>query len=82
NHDDHPLSPAGRLRLVQLHHFPGHDRGFATWATRSGWDIKALMQYVGWSDGQSALRYVESTGVFPGQLSALQHISNWPEGLP
>ncbi|WP_235776644.1 hypothetical protein, partial [Pseudomonas putida] len=26
NHDDHPLSPAGRLRLVQLHHFPGHDR--------------------------------------------------------
>ncbi|MFT2188994.1 hypothetical protein, partial [Pseudomonas putida] len=25
NHDDHPLSPAGRLRLVQLHHFPGHD---------------------------------------------------------
>ncbi|ELW9742726.1 site-specific integrase, partial [Pseudomonas aeruginosa] len=55
-------------------------RGFATWATRSGWDLKALMQYVGWSDGQSALRYVESTGVFPGQLSALQHISNWPEG--
>ena len=34
-------------------------RGFATWATRSGWDLKALMQYVGWSDGQSALRYVE-----------------------
>jgi hypothetical protein len=26
NHDDHPLSPAGRLRLVQLHHFPGHDQ--------------------------------------------------------
>ncbi|MFI8558243.1 hypothetical protein, partial [Pseudomonas putida] len=25
NHDDHPLWPAGHLRLVQLHHFPGHD---------------------------------------------------------
>ncbi len=25
NHDGHPLSPTGRLRLVQLHHFPGHD---------------------------------------------------------
>lgn len=44
-------------------------RGFATWATNSGWDLKALMQYVGWRDGQSALRYVESAGVFPGQLS-------------
>lgn len=43
-------------------------RGFATWATRSGWDLKALMQYVGWSDGQSALRYIESIGMFPGQL--------------
>ncbi|WP_236709389.1 hypothetical protein, partial [Pseudomonas sp. Leaf127] len=28
NHDDPPLSPTGRLRLVQLHHFLGHDRFF------------------------------------------------------
>lgn len=43
-------------------------RGFATWATRSGWDQKALMSYVGWRDAKSALRYVDSTGSFPGQL--------------
>ncbi|MCY1380778.1 Phage integrase family protein [compost metagenome] len=43
-------------------------RGFATWATRNGWDQKALMDYVGWRDAKSALRYVESTGIFPGQL--------------
>jgi integrase len=46
-------------------------RGFATWATRNGWDQKALMGYVGWRDAKSALRYVESVGVFPGQLCPL-----------
>lgn len=44
------------------------------------------MQYVGWSDGQSALRYVESVGVFPGQLSTPQLIPDrvftGPEKLP
>lgn len=44
-------------------------RGFATWAIRSGWDLKSLMAYVGWTDGQSAMRYIEGVGVFPGQLS-------------
>ncbi|HBM10866.1 hypothetical protein CXF92_06415 [Pseudomonas sp. Choline-3u-10] len=88
--DLHPNSVVPLMRAVlqaaglpaELYSSHSLRRGFATWATRSGWDLKALMQYVGWSDGQSALRYVESTGVFPGQLSALQHISNWPEGLP
>ena len=78
----HPNSVAPLLRAVlqsaglpaELYSSHSLRRGFATWATRSGWDLKALMQYVGWSDGQSALRYVESTGVFPGQLSALQLI--------
>lgn len=42
-------------------------RGFATWATRSGWDQKALMSYVGWRDAKSALHYMDTTGVFPGQ---------------
>ncbi|WP_137973153.1 site-specific integrase [Pseudomonas sp. F(2018)] len=61
-------------------------RGFATWATRSGWDLKALMQYVGWTDGQSALRYVESVGMFPGQLGLPQTLTAgsliYPEKLP
>ncbi|MCY1365785.1 Phage integrase family protein [compost metagenome] len=50
-------------------------RGFATWATCNGWDIKALMSYVGWRDTRSALRYVESAGAFPGQLRP------WTPGL-
>lgn len=41
-------------------------RGFATWATANGWDIKALMSYVGWKDAKSALRYVEASVSFAG----------------
>lgn len=43
-------------------------RGFATWATRNGWDQKSLMSYVGWKDAKSALRYVEAAGFFAGTL--------------
>lgn len=43
-------------------------RGFATWAASSGWDIKTLMEYVGWSDMKSALRYVEPAQQFGGLL--------------
>lgn len=45
-------------------------RGFATWATRNGWDMKALMTYVGWQDVKSALRYVEAPAPF-GDAMAL-----------
>lgn len=34
-------------------------RGFAGWAASSGWDIHSLMQYVGWKDVKSAVRYIE-----------------------
>lgn len=46
--------------------YSGHSlrRGFATWATSNGWDIKTLMEYVGWRDVQSAMRYVESSDPF------------------
>jgi len=44
-------------------------RGFATWATRSGWDQKTLMSYVGWRDPKSALRYVDPAGSLPGQFT-------------
>ena len=46
-------------------------RGFATWAHRSGWDLKSLMSYVGWSDVKSAMRYVEATP-FLGMTLATQ----------
>jgi hypothetical protein len=39
-------------------------RGFATWASANGWDIKSLMSYVGWKDVKSALRYVDAGGSF------------------
>lgn len=35
-------------------------RGFATWASGNGWELKELMQYVGWKNIQSAMRYIES----------------------
>lgn len=41
-------------------------RGFASWAAGSGWDLKAMMGYVGWKDMKSALRYVDSAGSFGG----------------
>jgi integrase len=41
-------------------------RGFATWATANGWDIKSLMSYVGWKDVKSAMRYVDASHSFGG----------------
>jgi hypothetical protein len=46
--------------------YSGHSlrRGFANWATANGWDIKTLMEYVGWKNVQSAMRYIESVDPF------------------
>jgi hypothetical protein len=41
-------------------------RGFATWASANGWDIKRMMSYVGWKDMKSALRYVDARNYFGG----------------
>jgi len=41
-------------------------RGFATWATANGWDLKGLMTYVGWKDIKSAMRYIDPTISFGG----------------
>lgn len=46
-------------------------RGFATWATANGWDIKSLMTYVGWKDIKSAMRYIDPAISFGG-LAAKQ----------
>jgi integrase len=42
--------------------FSGHSlrRGFAGWASAQGWDLKSLMEYVGWKDVNSALRYLDA----------------------
>ncbi|WP_326942762.1 tyrosine-type recombinase/integrase [Actimicrobium sp. GrIS 1.19] len=49
--------------------YSGHSlrRGFANWATSNGWDLKTLMEYVGWKNAQSAMRYVESADPFAKQ---------------
>nr|WP_284506714.1 tyrosine-type recombinase/integrase [Caballeronia sp. GAWG1-5s-s] len=39
-------------------------RGFATWANSNGWDLKMLMQYVGWNDVRSAMRYIDAADPF------------------
>ena len=46
--------------------YSGHSlrRGFANWATANGWDIKTLMEYVGWRDVHSAMRYVDTADPF------------------
>jgi integrase len=41
-------------------------RGFATWATANGWDLKALMTCVGWKDIKSAMRYIDPAISFGG----------------
>ncbi|TDR38375.1 site-specific recombinase XerD [Tahibacter aquaticus] len=43
-------------------------RGFAGWADANGWDVKTLMQYVGWKDVHSAMRYIDGKDAFAQQL--------------
>ena len=47
--------------IAQTETFSTHSmrRGFANWASENGWDIKQLMDYVGWRDIKSAIRYVD-----------------------
>lgn len=46
--------------------YSGHSlrRGFAGWANTNGWDVKALMEYVGWKDVHSAMRYLDGNDPF------------------
>lgn len=42
-------------------------RGFAGWANANGWDVKALMEYVGWRDVNSVMRYLDGADPFARQ---------------
>ena len=66
----HPDSVIDLLRrilatggIVDPATYSGHSlrRGLAGWANANGWDVKTLMDYVGWSDLNSALRYIDAT---------------------
>ncbi|MCO5396751.1 site-specific integrase [Ralstonia soli] len=39
-------------------------RGFATWANANQWDLKMLMEYVGWKDVRAAMRYIDAADPF------------------
>ncbi|QEY15330.1 Tn3 family resolvase [Cellvibrio sp. KY-GH-1] len=65
----HPTSFITLLRnLIKLagiansDQFSSHSlrRGFATWATANGWDLKTTMEYIGWKDVRSAMRYIDT----------------------
>jgi len=69
----HPNSIVPLLRRVfadsgiaSAEQYSGHSlrRGFAGWANDNGWDVKALMEYVGWKDVQSAVRYIDGGDPF------------------
>jgi integrase len=50
-------------------------RGFATWAAANGWDIKAMMTYVGWKDMKSAMRYIDTADSF-GELATSRPLTS------
>lgn len=56
------LAQAG---VTDTNAFSSHSlrRGFAHWAGQSGWDLRELMNYVGWRDVKTAMRYLDGAGV-------------------
>ena len=52
-------------------------RGFANWATDNGWDLKSLMEHVGWRDAKSAMRYIDRS-----EQSARGRIERSLQALP
>lgn len=69
----HPSSVIGIVRSCCLcagiedpHVFSSHSlrRGFASWANDQHWDTKSLMEYVGWRDIHSAMRYIDTPDPF------------------
>ena len=76
---DDPLHPNSLIRLLRrlfnaagLEAVAGYGshslrRGFAGWANDNGWDVKALMEYVGWRDVHSAMRYTQGNDPFSQQ---------------
>ena len=55
-----------QVGLLSPDDYSGHSlrRGFAGWANANGWDVKTLMEYVGWKDVHSAMRYIDGGDAF------------------
>ncbi|XOV78094.1 MAG: tyrosine-type recombinase/integrase [Aestuariibacter sp.] len=54
-------------------------RGFANWATGNGWDLKTLMEYVGWRDVKTAMRYMDTTTPFSGSTLTIPNTAELSE---
>lgn len=89
----HPNSVVPLLRrlfklagLASPESYSGHSlrRGFAGWASTNGWDVRALMEYVGWKDIHSAMRYIDEPDAFGRQRieKALASMPAPPASLP
>jgi integrase len=50
-----------RAAISEPNRFTSHSlrRGFASWATANKWELKQLVEYVGWKDVKSAMRYID-----------------------
>ncbi len=61
-----------QAKIMEPEGYSSHSlrRGFAGWANANHWDVKTLMQYVGWRDVQSALRYIDG----PDALGAFRSL--------
>lgn len=57
------LQEAG-VEAAELYSAHSLRRGFACWATANGWDLKTLMEHVGWKNAQSAMRYIDTDDPF------------------
>ncbi|MGH8159739.1 MAG: site-specific integrase [Rhodanobacter sp.] len=73
--------------LTQATQYSGHSlrRGFATWANANGWDVKSLMEYVGWRNVHTAMRYVDAGMAFVKasmEQSVGAHVPAAPSLLP
>ncbi len=44
-------------------------RGFASWANSNDWDLVSLMQYVGWKEHRSALRYINKDKAIQNKIN-------------
>lgn len=57
-------------------------RGFALWAADEGWDIHAVMQYVGWKSYDNAKRYVPARFSFGKLALAPIQVSSSRSAVP
>lgn len=52
------------VEAAQLYSSHSLRRGFASWASANGWELRMLMEHVGWKNAQSAMRYIDNDDPF------------------